>query len=397
MNILIVSQCYYPDTFLINEIAPRMVHDGHNVTVLAGLPRNKEQHIQYRRKKIKREVINGVEIIRCFDSFSGNSAIELARNYLSFMVKGCWKVLWLKRSFDVVICYQLAPITQAYPAIWYKTIHSKKLFLYCLDIFPESVKSHTTDNSLIYKATAWLSKRIYQACDVIGVTSRSFIQYNEEINNVPRTKQIYIPQHADDSLMSLALKEHNTGHTDFLFAGNIGYAQNLDVVIKAAELIDNRYDYTIHFVGDGSKLDDLKKAVIDKKLDNRIVFHGRVPRSEMSSFYDMADVLLLTLRGNNRVGETLPGKLQTYMTAGRPIIASINGSAKEVIEEADCGLCVPADDYKGLAGAMLKYMTSPEEFKDCGKKAREYYSKYFTFDEYMNSTYEVLNNLIRKG
>lgn len=395
MNILIVSQCYYPDTFLINEIAPKMVEDGHNVTVVAGMPRNEEQHRKYLKERIKREMINGVEVVRCFDTISGDSSYKLALNYITFVVSSCWKMLWVKKDFDVVFCYQLSPITQACPAILYKKIHKKKLFLYCLDIFPESLKSHTSDRSIIFKITSWISKRIYRACDVIGVTSKSFIGYNEEINSVPSKKMIYIPQHADDSLMTLSIKKTHIGHTDFLFAGNIGYAQNLEVIIDAVALIGSEYDYTIHFVGDGSKLSELKKIVSEKKLENKIVFHGRQSRTEMRHFYEMSDVLLLTLRGNNRVGETIPGKLQTYMTAGRPIIASINGSASDIINEAKCGICVPASDTVGLSAAMRQYLAHPQLFEKCGCNSRKYYLENFTFEKYMKSVYDVLNSICK--
>ena len=396
MKILIVSQCYYPDTFLINEIAPKMVKDGHEVTVLTGLPRDEEKHNEYRSKRIKRERIADVEIIRCYDSLNGNSTKKLIINYLSFVLSSCIKVFQLKNDYDVVFCYQLSPVTQAIPAVLYKKLHRRPLFLYCLDIFPESVLSHTSKEGMIYKIVGWISKKIYKACDVIGVTSKSFIDYHTEVNGIPRLKQVYIPQHADDSLLSLPIRNSKKGHIDFLFAGNIGYAQNLDVIVNAAEQIEDRYDFSVHIVGDGSKLNAIKDYVAEKHQEKRFVFHSRVPRNEMEQFYNESDVLLLTLRGNNRVGETLPGKLQTYMTAGRPIIASINGSAAEVIREANCGLCVPAGDAAGLAKAMMKYMDNPDDFWDCGTNARAFYAKNFTFDIFMHQLMEQLYRLADK-
>ena len=96
--------------------------------------------------------------------------------------------------------------------------------------------------------------------------------------------------------------------------------------------------------------------------------------------YKKADVLLITLRGNNEVGNTMPGKLQMYMTTGKPIFEAINGAANEVIKEAECGACVDAGDYKGLADLMKSNIESPEKYKDCGVNARRYFNEHFTFE-----------------
>lgn len=393
MRILVVSQCYYPDTFLINEIAPQMQRAGHQVTVIAGLPRNPVKHEEYIRNKVKEETIDGVKVIRCWDSLSGDSAKKLAANYLTFVWSSFWKTLTLDKNYDVVFCYQLSPITQAIPAILYKKLHRKRLFLYCLDIFPESMLSHTGNDTLIYHMAAWLSRKIYNCCDKIGVTSKSFIDYLHSENHVPMGKQIYIPQHAEDSLMSIPIKTDYKGTINFLFAGNIGYAQNLKVIVDAVSKIKGKYDFKVHFVGDGSKLEELKELIKERHLSEEFEFHGRVPRNDMRKYYEMADVLLLTLRGNNQVGNTLPGKLQTYMTVGRPIIASLNGSGAEVIQEANCGICVPAADSEELANAMVKFLNNPNDFLPCGVNARKYFQDNFTFSIFMDSVLAELKAL----
>ena len=186
-------------------------------------------------------------------------------------------------------------------------------------------------------------------------------------------------------MLSLDLsKTENDGKFHFMYAGNFGAAQRLDVVIKAATIMGKRNDYVIDMVGDGSKREELEALVREKHLEENVVFHGNQKRTDMPTYYKKADVLLITLRGNNAVGDTMPGKLQTYMTVGKPILGAINGAAKEVIEEAQCGSCVKAGDYQGLAKLMEFYIKHPKEFDVCGKNARYYFRKHFTLEHYMN-------------
>ena len=181
-----------------------------------------------------------------------------------------------------------------------------------------------------------------------------------------------------------------------MFAGNLGKGQRIDVIINAAAELGARKDYKVHIVGDGSMRSFLETMVKEKGLATNVIFYGNQKRDAMPSFYKKADVLLITLRGNNEVGNTMPGKLQMYMTTGKPILGAINGAANEVIKEAQCGACVKAGDYKGLALLMKSYIENPKEFKDCGFNAREYFKEHFTFEHYMNGLEKELQALIMK-
>ena len=127
-----------------------------------------------------------------------------------------------------------------------------------------------------------------------------------------------------------------------------------------------------------------------------MTFYGNQKREDMPRFYKMADALLITLRGNNEVGDTMPGKLQMYMTTGKPIFGAINGAANEVIKEARCGSCVKAGDYEGLAKLMKLYIEQPSDFEHCGQNARDYFLKHFTLDIYMDGLEKELEGLRTK-
>ncbi len=128
----------------------------------------------------------------------------------------------------------------------------------------------------------------------------------------------------------LAQNKKNT--VDLMFAGNIGAAQSLTTVLQAAELL-RETTLRWHIVGDGSELGKLTPIVREKRLDN-VIFHGRKPPEEMPAYYAQADAMLVTLTADKFISLTLPGKVQTYMAAGKPIIGAAIGEIPQVIEAA---------------------------------------------------------------
>jgi len=398
MRILIVSQYYFPEQFQINEIAPELVKRGHSVTVLCGLPNYPQGKIYdgYTDISKQEETIDGVHIIRVKQQPRGKNPISLVLNYWSFVKAANKKVKVLDSDFDVVLGYQLSPITSMLPAVKYSKANGIPLILYVLDLWPVSGESHLPIKlALVMNWLNLVSRQIYTASNRILVTSRPFIKYLHEVNAVDVNKMSYLPQHADTAMLNMNLMSPSEGIVNFMYAGNLGAGSTLDVIVKAAVLLGKRQDYKIHFVGDGSCRTKLEKMVSDMGLSDNFVFHGNQPRTKMPEFYRMADALLITLRGNNAVGDTMPGKLQMYMTTGKPILGAINGAAKEVIEESECGKCVKAGDSAGLAKIMEDFIGHPENYKNCGENARNYFLENFTLEKYMDSLELELNNLAK--
>lgn len=385
MKILIVSQYYDPEQFQINEIAPELVRRGHQVTVLTGLPNYPKGEIfeGYRNGEKREESIRGVRVIRVPLHPRKHGPVHLLWNYVSFCWNACRRARRLREKFDLVFCYQLSPVTMALPAITYARKHHVPLLLYCLDIWPESARAHVkSDRGLFYGYLSRLSGRIYRQCDHIAVTSRPFIDYLNRVHGVPVERMSYIPQHADDRYLALDLHGDDNGIFDFMYAGNLGQGQKVDILIRAVAELKHRNDFILHLVGDGSCQEQLAHLAIELGVQDKVIFHGNQKRSDMPGFYRKADALLISLRGNNFVGNTLPGKLQAYMTTGKPIFGAINGAA-EVIEEAQCGRCAPAGDYKGLAAILVDYMDAPEKYAHCGAGGRAYFQAHFALEQYM--------------
>lgn len=391
MKILVICQHYYPEPFRISDICEELVKRGHEVTALVGLPNYPEGTVlkEYRHGAHKDEVLRGVRVIRCYEHGRGRSSLHLIWNYFSYALSAKRKVGKLDKDFDVVFIAQLSPVMMAWPGLKYAKKYKKKSLLYCYDLWPASLSAGgIKKGSLIYKVFGKISKKIYAQADHICVTSKSFVDYFFSEHGIPQGKISYLPQYCEELFERIEPKSHEG--LNYVFAGNIGKMQSVETIIRAASLIKDRKDIKIHIVGDGRDLDNCKKLAEELDTTN-VIFHGRRPIEEMPDFYAMADAMIVTMAKDELVSKTLPGKLQSYMAAGKPIVAAVDGEAKAIIEEAKCGAVCDAEDYERLA-ELFSSLRLKADFKEWAERSREYFSCHFL----KNTFFEILEKAIEQ-
>ena len=398
MKILVVCQYYYPENFQVTPICEQLVADGYDVTVLTGLPNYPTGIIPEEYKRGHRdEVVNGVHVIRCHEIGRKKGAAYLALNYLSNVRSASAMVNSIADDFDLVFVYQLSPILMGIPGRKYAKKYNVPLLLYCCDLWPESVKMYIhNENNPAFRWIKRISKLIYDSADRIIAQSTSFIPYLRNAHGIPDDKLTYIPAFADETYLTQDFTPEDET-TDFVFLGNLGIAQNLIAVLEAVDKIKNVPGFKVHFIGDGTVIDDMKRFVAAHELEDITVFYGRRPVEEMPQYYKMADACLVSLKADNATGLTLPTKVQGYMAAGKPIIGMIDGSAKEVIEESGCGTCVKAGDIDGLAAGMRDFILNRERYLECGQKARNYFIDNFSKEIVMSKIKKEIDNLKSGG
>lgn len=391
MNILVVCQYYYPEEFRINDICETLAKNNSNkVTCLTGLPNYPKGKVEkdYKWFRRRKENINGVKVLRCFETGRRKGMIFRILNYISYMISASFKSLFLGKKYDVIYVYQLSPVLMAIPAIIYKKIYRKKLVLYCLDLWPDSVTTFgISEKSFIYKILDKISKKIYNSSDIIIVSSESFIDEIEgKVNN--KNEIIYMPQYTEETLHKSEYIDRDT--FNFVFAGNIGKAQSVETIIKAANIVKENKKIKIYIVGDGSTLNKCKELA--KKLNlNNIEFCGRKKATEIQEYYDMADAMIVTLSKDKFASKTLPGKVQTCMATGNAIIAAADGETKNIINKAKCGLCADAEDYNELAKHIEEFTRlSREERKQLRENSYTYYQKNYLKENFINKLQEIL-------
>ena len=388
MKILVVCQYYYPEPVRIADICEELVKCGHEVTVLTGIPNYPMGiiHKDYRYGKKRDENINGVHVIRCFTIGRRHGVLFRVLNYFSYPLSAMLKIPKLDKDFDVVFVNQLSPVMMAWPAIKYKKRYKKKLVLYCLDLWPESLEAGgIKKGNLVYKLFHWISEKTYKQADRLLVTSRTFNKYFEEEFGMNSEEIIYMPQYAEDlfSNMESNMDKEKTPDDEynFVFAGNVGKAQSVETIIEAANLLKDKKNIKFHIVGNGSALEHCKEMAKEYGLTS-VIFHGRRPVEEMPKYYAMADAMLITMFDNAMISKTLPGKVQTYMAAGKPIIGAINGETRRAIEEAECGICGPAEAAEIFSENILNFIESNKK-KEMAFTARDFYEKNFTKELFM--------------
>ncbi|KTD88406.1 glycosyltransferase family 4 protein [Paenibacillus etheri] len=402
MKILVVCQYYYPEQFRINDICETLVSEGHDVTVLTGLPNYPKGKLYrgYSWFRKRAEIVGGVKVKRVPIFTRGKNYPKLALNYLSFIVAASIKAIFLEKDYDVVYVYQLSPVTMAIPAILYKKINKTKLALYCLDIWPESIAAAGIDHSsFMYRYLLELSRKIYKSADVISVTSQSFMNYLTDVIGLDNNHLIYQPQYAEELFLSRNLehdKSINNLEMNLVFAGNIGEMQSVDTIIRAAHELRDIKTIKWHIIGDGSAKLKCEELVNELKLNEIVIFYGKRSVEEMPGFYSKASAFLVTLNKNENISRTLPGKVQSYMAFGKPIIGAIDGETRRVILESGCGLCCEAENYKGLADIIREFIWEPTMIVEYGEKSRIYYERNFSKQNFMNSLIHQLNKLTKR-
>lgn len=386
-KILVICQYYKPEPFRIADICEEMVHRGHEVQVVTGYPNYPEGVLYegYGKGKHIDEVINGVKVHRCYTIPRQTGTVKRMMNYYSYAASSIKYVLSRKcvasdgTSFDVVFCNQLSPVMMTYAAIVYKKTHKIPAVMYCLDLWPESlIAGGIARKSVIYKYYHHVSKRIYRQMDKILITSRMFSNYLRNEFGIKKEDIKYLAQYAEEIFEQIPPRVED-GTFNFMFAGNIGTVQSVETVIKTAEILKDE-PVKFHIVGGGTDLERLQKMGED--MEN-VIFYGRRPIEEMPEFYAKADAMLITLAADPILSLTLPGKVQSYMAVGKPIIGAIDGETKTVIEEAQCGFCGKAEDADELAENIRKFIKNPN--RDLmGKNARAYYEMHFEQKKFMD-------------
>ena len=388
MRLLVVSQYYWPENFRINDVVKTLLAKGVEVEVLTGKPNYPRGEIfpGYCAWGCVREAYQDIEVSRIPLLARGQRAVGLAGNYLSFVVSGLLFAPWMLRNkkFDVIFVYAPSPILQAIPAIFLGWLKGCPVVLWVQDLWPESLSATGfVKNRFALKLVKRVVRYIYRHVDLLLVQSKAFVVPVRLLAG--DTPILYYPNSVDDIFAVPAahaapdVAGMGQGFT-IMFAGNIGSAQAVEVIVEAAALLQGYPD--IHFVvlGEGSRWAWMKQEVKTRGLHN-LYLPGRFPVESMPGFMQQASVLLVTLADQEIFKATIPSKVQAYLAAGRPILACLNGEGAKLVTEAGAGLAVPAEDASALAETTLRlYRMSAQERDAMGERGRLYYARHFSHD-----------------
>lgn len=366
-HILIVSQCFYPEQFRINDIAREWAEDGNKVTVLTGIPNYPQGKFYdgYGWFKKRKENWEGIDIIRIPIIARGKNSIGLVLNYASFVVSGFFWRLFSKINADIVFTFGVSPITQALVGVWCARKCKAQNILYVQDLWPDTIEVVAGIHSkAIIGSVNKMVDYIYHGCDMILATSPSM---TEQIRNrlsddgdkvacwVQYAETFYEPSDEKSDLIA------RDGALNIVFTGNIGTAQGLEILPQTAQLLKLMGIYVrFNIVGDGRNKDNLLKQIEALEVRDYFNMIEWQPATDIPKILAAADAAFISFSNSPLFSMTIPAKLQSYMACGCPIIAAADGETKRIIEESDCGVTAEVGSAQSLCDAILVFQQTDE-------------------------------------
>jgi len=384
MKILVVSQYFWPENFRINDLCAELVRRGHQVTVLTGKPNYPDGKVfpDFHSNPDDFNQYQGCQLVRVPMIPRGKgSSVKLLMNYISYFISasivGSWKLKG--QSFDMIFVFEPSPVTVCLPALFLKKLKKAPVVFWVLDLWPETLEAVGVVKSkplliLVSKLVAF----IYNRCDLVLGHSKAFYDGIARYCT-DRSKIKYFPSWSEDVFLNTVTSSvqdivKHDGVFKILFAGNIGDAQDFPAILQTVNLLKTKQlKVKIFVVGDGRAFEWVKSEIIKQKLENYIYMLGRHPLESMPSFYMSVDALLVTLQESPVFAMTIPGKVQSYMAAGKPILTMLSGEGSRVIQEAECGYTAQSSDYKQFAKNIIDMSElNQDELLSLGNKAKQY-------------------------
>ena len=389
----------------MHKLGIELVRLGHKLTVITGYPNYPHGKVYpgYRQKLWQREEVEDIRVLRLplFPDHS-RSVVKRTLNYLSFSISASLLGPLVCGPADLMFV-QLPPVSLMLPTFLISLLRRIPFVLNMQDMWPETLPATgMVRNSLILDTVNLVARLLYKHASAITVISDGF-KKNLVAKGISSQKIYVLPNWAyeeicqpTDSDNYLDKQSAMLGRFNVVYAGNIGPAQGLDNVIEAASMLIDLPAVQFVLIGDGLDKERLENIVKLKRFNN-VLFFPRQPMSIMSFIYTLADVLLIHLTDDPLFEITIPGKTQSCLLGGKPIIASVNGDTADLIVDAGAGLTVPAMNPNELNQAVRKlYAMPPQEREAMGSRGRDYYLKNLS-PEVQVKKYEQLFKEIIKG
>lgn len=390
-KILVVTQHFWPENFRINDIVEGFLQDGIAVDVLCGLPNypKGEWFPGYSAAGPFEEEWHGARLYRCKEvPRRGNTSVNIFLNYVSWPWYSAHALHRLPGGYDAVFCFNTSPVLMCWPAIRYAKKHHIPFTNYVLDIWPENLYSVLNVKNKALRAIAQdVSDALYKKADRLIAMSEPLQQRLCQRTGMPPQKIAVIPQYCEDFYAvpqpDAALQAQFGGRFNLVFTGTFTPAQSLETVITAVQDAHSRGADMLHLllVGDGMSRAALEAKVKDLHAEDAVTFYGSVPATDIPKFTALADALIVCLSDSPDLGLTVPAKVASYMAAGKPVLASMDGAGNAAVAAAG-GLSSPACDAAALADNLLALTRMDAAQRAAmGQSAKEYYLAHYRRSE----------------
>jgi len=406
MHVVILTQYYPPETGApqnrLHALSSSLIARGHEVTVLTGMPNYPVMEIQpeYRGKLFSSEEMDGVKICRSWLYVSKSKGLfSRMLNYLTFSFTSFWLGLFRLRKADILVL-ESPPLFLAFSAMPLSRLKGMKLVSNISDLWPESaVALGLVKNEMAIKMAAHLERRMYSRSVLISGQTQGIVKNIE--SRFPAKRVVWFPNGADlEKWTSLSRKgdwshKLRLGDFDFVagYAGVIGHAQGLDVILEAAKLIGTERKCAFVIVGHGPERERLTAKSQEMGLNN-VIFTGALNKTEMKELLPWFDCSIVPLRKSPLFLGAIPSKIFENLAAQVPVVLGVEGEAEELfIEQGKCALKFEPENSHQLAELILKLEASADLRKELKENGRSYVEKHFNRVEVNGSFVKLLEEL----
>jgi len=341
---------------------------------------------------------DGIRILRAF-TYSSLHANYFARviSFLSFMVTSV--IAGSRAGKPDIVMGTTPPIFQAISAWVISVVRGRPFLLEVRDLWPEfAIDIGVLRNPVLIRLSRWLEGFLYARADYLLVNSPAYRDYLIG-KGIEASKITFIPNGVDPSMFDPGDRGENFraqhGVKDkfvVTYAGAVGMANDIDVLLQAAARVRHRKDIQILIVGDGKERKRLQEEAKHLDLTN-LTFTGALPKSQMPQALAGSDACIAILRNIKMFRTTYPNKVFDYMAAGRPTILAIDGVIREVVEAASGGMFVPPGDSDRLAEAITYLADHPQDASRMGSEAHSFVVRYFNRDNHASEFMELISRI----
>ena len=402
MNVLFISQYFHPEPFSNTEIAQALVKRGHDVEVICCVPNYPEGifYDGYSNSERRFEKWGDIRILRARTMARGKGRLSLFLNYLTYPPAALAAIA--KKGvgdYSVSFTSMPSPIFQCVVALVLKRLRGVPAVYWVQDIWPESlINTLGLTNRPIKLLLTKFCSYLYRGADLVLIQSEAFRPRLENMG-VDSSRIAFFPNTAPDEFIPLDKSAVNPAiialvpqaPLRLMFAGNVGESQNLDLIVRAAAKLRHHHSIQWVIVGSGRDLERIQQSITSAGLDDIIKPVGRHPTNKMPDFYALADAMIISLKDTEIFKLTVPYKLQTYMGAGKPVIGSISGETKRIIEQANMGYCAEAEDLEGFCASVMQFASlNIEQRQRLASNARNYFNAHYNAENVFNGLEEKL-------
>lgn len=367
MNIVVVYQYYQPTNApghsLIYNWTQHLAECGHDVTVVAGeigYMQCVKPNMPWYRRIIRKEQIGKVQVCRTL-TYSQLHRSYLGRllGFISFSIS-CPMALLFRKKPDLIIGSS-PPIFPIFSTWLVCKLRRIPFIMEVRDLWPESaIQMGILKNKPLIKIMTWMEKILYsRARTIIALTDG--IRNNICERGWPKDKVALVRCGVDttelypdiEAGLEIRKRYNLEGKKIVLYFGALGEANNISVILRAAKHLKQKDDIVFMLVGDGMQRKAIEQAVEKMKLTN-LMLHKAVPKDHARAYINAADLCLVTLLDIPLFDGALPTKLFDYMACNKPVLCSVAGEAKRLIDEAQAGFMFAPNDEKQLADLILK-------------------------------------------